>query len=75
MREIDDNGTVFATDTVVGKAMSSTAWLDLEPLIRGALHNRGDLISAPRPRYRSGGDLEGRIVWLYGGELVEGVPR
>jgi hypothetical protein len=73
MREIDDDGTVLATDAEIGIAMATTTRLNLEPLIRGALHNRGDLISAPRPCDRGGGDSEGCIVWFYSGELVEWV--
>jgi len=73
MREIDDDRAVLATDTKIGIVVAPTTWLNLEPLIRGALHNRRDLIRAPRPCDRGRGDTERSIVWLYGGELVEWV--
>jgi len=73
MREIDDDSAVLATDAKVGIAMATTAWLDFESLVRGALHDCSDLIGTAGARYCRGGDAEGRIVRLYGGELVESV--
>ena len=71
MREVDDDRAILAADAEVGISVPATARLDLEPLLRGALYNRGDLVRAPGARYRCGGDAESCIVWLYGGGLVE----
>ena len=71
MRQVDDDRAVLATDTEVGIAVATTAWLNLEPLVRGAIHNCCDLISAPGAGNGGGGDPEGCIIWLYVGELVE----
>ena len=71
IREIDDDRAVLAADAEVGEAVAPAAQLDLEPLLCGALHDRGDLICASGTRYRRRGDAEGSVVWLYGGELIE----
>lgn len=71
IREIDDDGAILAADAEVGEAVAPTTRLDLEPLVRGALHDRRNLSRASGARYRRRGDAEGCIVWLYGGKLVE----
>ena len=71
IREIDDDRAIQSADAEVGEAVAPTARLDLEPQVRGALHDRRDLIRGSGPRYRCRGDAEGGVVWLYGGGLVE----
>ena len=71
MREIDDDRAVLAADAKVGEAVAATARLDLEPLLRGALHDRRDLVRGSGARHGRRGDAEGCVVWLYGRELVE----
>ena len=71
MREVDDDRVVLTANGEVGIAVPATARLNLEPLLRGALHNRGDLVRAPGARYRCRGDTESCIVWFYGGGFVE----
>lgn len=71
MSEVDDDGAILAADAEIGIAVAATARLDLETLVRGALHDRGDLVRAPGARYRCRGDTESCIVRFYGGGLVE----